>query len=197
MHVYPNEYWATQILAACQPHMDAPSGRRHKATELTMFSTQVCGFGERCEGLGSVVVTADKALRIDIEHLLTAVRVNGVWKPDGKPAPRLTVRLPNSVLAYFVAGILQDKRHGDVRPNRLPGKVKNVQVVPPEQMAKVAERLTGLAPMDNYATVVFLNAYLISFEYAALARLWERLKRHTLARTSHRCVSMIRDLDEL
>src|SRR5450759_159258 len=141
------------------------------------------------ERLRRVVVPAYQALGVDIEDLVSAVRLHRLRKAHRQAPPALAVLLPGLQLAELVALAEQDEGRRYVGPDRIGAEVEDVQAIPPEPVAQIAERSAGVAPGPRRGTALVLDANLaVGLENVSRSRRGVRLEGHRLANRGHASV---------
>src|SRR3990172_5586694 len=91
-----------------------------------------------------------------------------------KSPPALAVPFPRFDLFGFEAWTQEQKRRVEIVPERVPGKIERIKVVPPEVVTKVSERLARLTVFGENNTIIIFDPHAIIFEDASLSRSWDR-----------------------
>src|SRR6516225_334287 len=126
------------------PRMDAPARGHHEAVKVLMAGAVVGRLGPGAERLGGVVVAPDPPPLVGIEDLVAAVGVDAGRKPYVQLAPGVAALLPGAGRVQLIRWIGEDKGDAEVGPHRIAGEIQQVERVPAEQVAEIAESTTWL-----------------------------------------------------
>src|SRR5262249_20690361 len=125
--------------------------------------------GPLAELLGGVVVASDQAVVTDVEELLARMGVNLSRKGDGECAPSFAALLPRLACADVEAGVGEDERDRQVRPQGGGAEVERIEVVPPKKTARTAETRARIGARPDALSIERFDAYRAPVEDAAVA----------------------------
>src|SRR5262249_41172414 len=95
--------------------------------------------------------------------------VNLSRKGDGQSAPSFTALLPRVACADVEAGVGEDERDRQVRPQSGGAEVEHVEVVPPKKTARTAQSRARIGARPDGVSIERFDPYRAPFEDAAVA----------------------------